>query len=185
MGSHRDASVSVPAEVWSEDVNALVLLQQGMESTAIGSIDAVALVRVPEGQLPAKQHIVTNMNISDHQENIYAIKESSYRGFLFGHWLNVEMYAASDVITGGELFYSDKNRMKAVFRFFLASYQNTNFNVNIIISILLTVKCKELFWWWNNFFYLKITVEKSGFPGARSVIRDFLVRQWNGIRKGH
>jgi len=54
---------TVPAQVWSKDVNAFILLQQGMESTSIWSHDAVAFITWPESQLSAKQHLqIINWN---------------------------------------------------------------------------------------------------------------------------
>lgn len=49
--------LTVPAEVWGEDVDAFVLFQQRMESAPVRAIDAVALFARPEFHLPAKQHI--------------------------------------------------------------------------------------------------------------------------------
>lgn len=56
-----------------------------MESTSIWSIDAVTLVGVPEGQLPAKQHIVKNIDfgLKLHQDKIHAVK----RGIANGNFL--------------------------------------------------------------------------------------------------
>lgn len=48
----------VPAEVWGENVNALVLGEQRMESAPVRPVDAVALVGIPEGQLAAIEHVI-------------------------------------------------------------------------------------------------------------------------------
>lgn len=51
----------VPAEVWGENVNALFLGEQRMESTSVGPIDAVALIGLPEGQLAAIEHVIISL----------------------------------------------------------------------------------------------------------------------------
>lgn len=47
------SSELVPAEIWGENVDALVLGEQRVEGAPVGSVDAVALVGLPEGQLAA------------------------------------------------------------------------------------------------------------------------------------